>query len=142
MILVILLIYIMDSRITKSVAAQKTAVPVVDTAANKPEVKETFVSDITEEEEPELDWADISKTVSLDPSIKDSHKKYISNTRQYSSGANFTSISDDNTSGIFTNFLGFSRPKYVPIGEGARQVPDIDSEVLKRNKHLSFQSDY
>ncbi len=90
----------------------------------------------------EKDYNEIIAEVSLDPSIADSHNQYVANVRQFSSGANFSAISDDNTSPIFTNFIGFSRPQYVEVDETARQVPDIDTSVLKRNKRLAFTNDY
>ncbi len=77
----------------------------------------------------------------LDPSIIHSHNKYTQNTRQYSSGANFSAISDDNVSPMQTNFLGFSRPRYVEVDPTARQVPDYDEHTLKRNKRMTFVSD-
>jgi len=78
-------------------------------------------------------WDDIVQQQSIDPGVMQSHQQYVANVRNYSSGPSFTQIADDNTSPIFTNFLGFYRPTYVPVGTSARQVPDIDTEVLKRN---------
>lgn len=90
------------------------------------------------EEKLPTNWNEQIKNMDLDPSISKSHNKYVSNIRQYSSGANFTSIADDNTSPMYTNFVGFSRPRHVPIDPTARQVPDIDENVFKRNKHMYF----
>lgn len=87
----------------------------------------------------ELDWNTVLVETSLDPAIKDSHLKYVSTTRQYSSGSNFTSVNDDNTSDMYTNFLGFSRPRYIPVDPTARQVPGHDETVLKRNKHMFWR---
>ena len=88
------------------------------------------------------DWNDVISDISLDPGVKESHAAYNANVRQFSSGANFSAVSDDNTSPIFTNFIGFSRPQYVEIDSTARQIPDIDTTVLKRNKRLTFKNDY
>ncbi len=103
-------------------------------------VPEKFEETKTTPQKPpeEASWNDILVKKSVDPDVVDSHAKYIANTRQFSSGANFASVADDNNSGVFTNFLGFSRPKFVAIDPTARQVPDVDMEVLKRNKHLRW----
>lgn len=127
LIVAIILIYYLETRSHKVVAK-------LETFAEAPKPKPSAPQ--------ERSWNDIVQDKSLDPSIKDSHANYVANVRQYSSGANFTSVADDNTSGIFTNFLGFQRPRYVPIDPSARQIPDIDNEVLKRNKHMTFKSDY
>lgn len=78
-------------------------------------------------------WGEIVAEKSIDPGIIASHADYTANVRNYSTGAGFTQVADDNTSSIFTNFLGFYRPSYVPVGTTARQVPDVDIDVLKRN---------
>ena len=78
-------------------------------------------------------WDDSIQQSSIDPGVVASHQNYVANVRNYSSGPSFTQVADDNTSPIYTNFLGFYRPTYVPVGTTARQVPDIDEDVLKRN---------
>lgn len=108
----------------------------------QPKKKESYQQNVLLPLVEEKSWNEVIQDKSLEPSIKDSHADYITNTRQYSSGANFTSVADDNTSGIFTNFLGFSRPKYVDIDPTATQIPDVDHTVLKRNKHITFTNDY
>ena len=90
----------------------------------------------------DVDWNVVSQDISLDPGIIKSQRKYVANVREFGTGANFTDVADDNNSDIFTNFLGFSRPRYVKILPGARQIPDVDTSVLKRNKRLAFISDY
>jgi uncharacterized protein YacL len=87
-------------------------------------------------------WNDVISKISLEPSVVDSHNSYIANVRQFSSGANFSAVADDNTSPIFTNFIGFSRPQFVDIDPTARQIPDVDINVLKRNKRITFTNDY
>jgi hypothetical protein len=109
---------------------------VVDTAEEK------IVSDITDEETfVSNNWQGSMANYNLEPSIVQSHDKYVQNVRQYSSGANFSAISDDNVSPMQTNFIGFSRPRFVDIDPTARQVPDYDHTTLKRNKHMVFVSD-
>lgn len=78
-------------------------------------------------------WTDVIQT-SLDPSTFSNHAEFVKDVRRFSSGANFTSVSDDNTNADFVNFRGLRRPEHVPIGPTARQVPDIDETVLMRNK--------
>ena len=90
---------------------------------------------------PEASWSDVAAGMSVEQSVVDSHRQYIANVDKYSSGANFTSVADDNTSGVFTNFLGFSRPYYVEVDPTARQVPSHDTSVFKRNKHMYFGSE-
>jgi hypothetical protein len=89
----------------------------------------------------DITYDDVMKKKSLEDSVVDSHRQYVANTRQFSSGANFTSVADDNNSTLFTNFLGFVRPYKVDILPGARQIPDIDDSVFARNKHMYFKSD-
>lgn len=83
--------------------------------------------------EGEVPWTDVIKT-SLDPSTFTNHEEFVKDVRRFSSGANFTSVTDDNTNIDFVNFRGLRRPEHVPIGATARQVPDIDETVLMRNK--------
>ncbi len=90
----------------------------------------------------ERNWKGFVADASLDPSVLSSHNKYVANVRQYSSGANFSAIADDNISPLQTNFLGFSRPQYVEVDPTARQVPDIDTTTLKRNRRVTFTNDY
>ena len=107
--------------------------------------KEVSVSKEETVEDPETfvsnNWQGLMANSNLDPSIIQSHDKYVQNVRQYSSGANFSAISDDNVSPMQTNFIGFSRPRFVEIDPTARQVPDYDHTTLKRNKHMIFVSD-
>jgi len=63
---------------------------------------------------------------------------FVKDVRRFSSGANFTSVTDDNTNLAFVNFRGLRRPEHVPIGPDARQQPDIDESVLSRNRPLRF----
>jgi hypothetical protein len=76
----------------------------------------------------------------IDPSTFVNHMDYVKDVRRFSSGANFTSVTDDNTNIDFTNFRGLRRPQAIPnmIGASARQVPDIDENVLLRNKDLRW----
>lgn len=83
-------------------------------------------------------WGEIIKASELDPSTFVNHREFVKDVRRFSSGANFTSVADDNTSSDFTNFVGLVRPSHVPIGETARQQPDVDQSVLQRNKRISW----
>lgn len=81
-------------------------------------------------------WDEVLKTTELDPATFANHQDFVKDVRRFSSGANFTSVTDDNTNLAFTNFVGLRRPQQVDIGASARQQPDIDQSVLKRNKPL------
>jgi hypothetical protein len=83
-------------------------------------------------------WDEIIQATELDPSTFSSQAEYVKGVRRFSSGANFTSVTDDNTNSAFTNFVGLQRPQHVPIGSTARQIPDIDENVLQRNHQLRF----
>jgi hypothetical protein len=67
---------------------------------------------------------------------------FVKDVRRFSSGANFTAVTDDNTNTAFTNFVGLRRPEHVQIGSSARQVPDVDESVLQRNKNIRWNSVY
>jgi hypothetical protein len=86
----------------------------------------------------EQPWQEVVKATELDPSTFANHNEFVKDVRRYSSGANFTSVQDDNTNSAFTNFVGLRRPSHVPIGSTARQQPDIDQGVLSRNKRFAF----
>lgn len=105
---------------------------IIESNEETPEEPETFVSN---------NWQGLMANANLDPSIIQSHDKYVQNVRQYSSGANFSAISDDNVSPMQTNYIGFTRPRFVEIDPTARQIPDYDHTTLKRNKHMVFVSD-
>lgn len=81
-------------------------------------------------------WSEVLAVTEVDPAIHASHMDFVKDVRRYSSGANFTSVTDDNTNIDFTNFRGLQRPTAIEhqIGESARQTPDIDETVLTRNK--------
>lgn len=83
-------------------------------------------------------WTESLKDSEIDESTLDSHRSFVEDATRFSSGANFTSINDDNTNSAFTNFQGLRRPQHVPIGAGARSIPDIDENVLQRNKPFIF----
>lgn len=83
-------------------------------------------------------WNDVLKTTELDPATFANHQDFVKDVRRFSSGANFTSVTDDNTNSAFTNFVGLRRPQQVDIGASARQQPDIDQSVLKRNQPLRW----
>jgi hypothetical protein len=83
-------------------------------------------------------WDEALKASELDPSTFANHMDFVKDVRRFSSGANFTSVTDDNTNIDFTNFRGLRRPEHVPIGASARQVPDIDESVLQRNRPLRW----
>jgi hypothetical protein len=83
-------------------------------------------------------WDAVLQATELDPSVYVNHLDFVKDVRRFSSGANFTSVADDNTSIDFTNYRGLRRPAHVPIGKSARQTPDIDETVLQRNKDLRW----
>lgn len=83
-------------------------------------------------------WMDIIKDNELDPSVEKNHDAFVRDITRFSSGANFTSVSDDNTNSAFTNWVGLRRPSHVNIGASARQIPDIDETILQRNKPFRF----
>lgn len=85
-------------------------------------------------------WTDVAAASELDPATFTNHQNFVKDVRRFSSGANFTSVTDDNTNLDFVNFVGLRRPEHVHIGAGARQIPDIDESVLKRNKPFRWNS--
>lgn len=87
-----------------------------------------------------LPWDEVIQTSELDPSTFINHQEFVKDVRRFSSGANFTSVTDDNTNLAFTNFIGLRRPEHVNIGDGARQIPDVDTDVLKRSKVFRWNS--
>jgi hypothetical protein len=86
----------------------------------------------------DVPWDEVLQATELDPSTFVNHMDFVKDVRRFSSGANFTSVTDDNTNIDFTNFQGLRRPSHVPIGASARQQPDIDETVLQRNRELRF----
>lgn len=100
-----------------------------ETALQTPVTKENFAEKKNEGKA----WDEVIKDFALDPEIIASQKNYANQKQIYSTGPSFTMVADDNTSPYFTNFVGFYRPEYVPVGETARSIPDVDTEVLKRN---------
>jgi len=84
----------------------------------------------------DLPWTEMIKTTDLDGSVHINHNQFVADVRRFSSGANFTSVSDDNTNAAFTNFVGLRRPQHVDILPDARQQPDVDQDVLARNRPL------
>ena len=88
--------------------------------------------------DPAKTWTEDIKTVDLDPSVAENHSRFVDDAMRFSSGANFTSVADDNTNLAFVNFLGLRRPSHVNIGKDARQIPDVDETVLTRNKPFRF----
>ena len=107
----------------------------------KPEKFESAPQEIQVSEPAAKDWNDISADMTLEKGIIDSHNQYIAETRQFSSGANFSSIADDNNSALSTNYLGLVRPHYIPVRKTATQVSDFDEKIFKRNKHMYFKTD-
>lgn len=84
----------------------------------------------------DLPWTEMIKTTDLDGSVHNNHNQFVADVRRFSSGANFTSVADDNTNAAFSNFVGLRRPQHVEILPDARQQPDVDQDVLARNKPL------
>lgn len=87
-----------------------------------------------------LPWDEVLQVSELDPSTFENHADFVKDVRRFSSGANFTSVTDDNTNSAFTNFIGLRRPQHVDIGATARQIPDVDEDVLQRSKVFRWNS--
>lgn len=87
---------------------------------------------------PDNEWMELVKKMELDPSVVENHAEFVRDATRFSSGANFTSVADDNTNFAFVNFQGLRRPSHVNVGASARQVPDIDETVLQRQKPFRF----
>lgn len=88
----------------------------------------------------QLPWDEVIQFTELDPGTMTAHKEFVKDVRRFSSGANFTSVTDDNTNLAFVNFQGLRRPEHVKIGSGSRQIPDVDETVLQRNKVFRWNS--
>ena len=88
--------------------------------------------------QPKMSWSEHIAYTDIDPSVHKSHAEFVNETSRWSSGAGFTSTTDDNTNLAFTNYVGLNKPSHVPIGASARQVPDIDESVLMRNDRLRW----
>lgn len=86
----------------------------------------------------EMPWDEMIKVTDLDGSVHINHNSFVADVRRFSSGANFTSVADDNTNAAFTNFVGLQRPRPVAILPDARQQPDVDQDVLERNVQLRW----
>lgn len=84
-----------------------------------------------------LPWDEVIKATELDPATFINQQEFVKDVRIFSSGANFTSVSDSDNSNVFVNFVGLARPQaYIGmIGGSARQVPDVDESVLARNMY-------
>lgn len=121
-IVVIALIYLIYYREPKAVVPSPLPPSAPTSTTVTPSDEESFI-----------DWDESILNNSVDKGVVASHAKYVANVRDFSNGASFTQTSDDNTSSIFTNYIGFYRPTYVEVGTTARQVPDVDTTVLKRN---------
>lgn len=89
---------------------------------------------------PDYSWNDVITQTEIDPGVMENHAAFVNDVRRFSSGANFTSVADDNNNQAYTNFIGLNRPQHVNIGADARQQPDVDESVLKRNTYLRWGS--
>jgi len=87
----------------------------------------------------DMPWGEMIKVTDLDGSVHINHNSFVADVRRFSSGANFTSVADDNTNDAFTNFVGLQRPQHVAILPDARQQPDVDQDVLARNTQLRWR---
>jgi hypothetical protein len=86
----------------------------------------------------DMPWTEYLAATQVDSAMQDSHMNYVADVRRFSSGANFTSVADDNGSPFFTDFRGLRRPEHVPIGDTVRTLPDVDTSVLQRNGPKGF----
>lgn len=89
-----------------------------------------------------ISWDENIKITELDPATFINQQQFVKDVRRFSSGANFTSVTDDNTNLDFVNFVGLRRNEAIPgmIGATARQIPDIDENVLTRTKVFRWNS--
>jgi hypothetical protein len=83
-------------------------------------------------------WSDVLAATELDASVHENQREFTADVRRFSSGANFTSIADDNRDTYSMSWLGLRRPQAVHIGEDARQVPDVNTDIFKRNRDLRW----
>ncbi len=86
----------------------------------------------------QVPWDEVMQASEIDPSSYVNHAAFVADTRNFSSGANFTEKDDSNNSFAFVNFIGLRRPQHVEIGASARQQQDLDVSVLKRNRPFLF----
>lgn len=84
-------------------------------------------------------WSSYARDIDVEPVVQLNHQDFVKNTRNFSNGAAFTTVSSDNTNLAFTNFVGLRRNVHVPIGPDARQQPDIDASVLQRNERRKLK---
>lgn len=81
-------------------------------------------------------WGQWIQEDELDPSVSKNHKEFTENIQRFYTGASFTTVDEDNRTVASTNFVGLRRPKNVSVGSAVRQMPDVDEDVLKRNKRF------
>lgn len=86
----------------------------------------------------QVPWDEVMQASELDPSTFVNHQDFVKDVRNFSSGAAFTDKDRSNESFAFVNFIGLRRPEHVEIGASARQQPDLDTSVLKRNRPFIF----
>ena len=80
-------------------------------------------------------WEEHLANSTISPEDKARHvESMVKQVPIFSGGASYSIVEPDNTSPSFTNYVGLFRPAYVPILDGQRQVVDIDTEQLKKNK--------
>jgi hypothetical protein len=85
------------------------------------------------------DWGKELLETQITPELKARHQRDMVNvTPIFGSGAGYSQVADDNNNPAFTNWIGLSRPSYVPILPGARTIPDIDIDVMKRMNSVSW----
>jgi hypothetical protein len=145
LIIIVLLFIFRDQLLAKFNELKSTEVPVTKTEhLNDPKITEMNPPDQVSQTLDALGytadapWDEVLQATELDPSTYVNHMDFVKDVRRFSSGANFTSVTDDNTNLAFTNFVGLRRPEHVPIGPDARQQPDIDETVLQRNRNLRW----
>lgn len=136
-VLIIIILYRLPSMLGHSEKATPAPVAPAPVAAPTPPPAPITVP-ASPSNKPITSWSDVLAQTEIDPGTIQSHQDFVKDVKRFSSGANFTSVTDDNTSDFFVNFRGLRRPQHVPIGVDARQVPDVDETVLMRNKDFRW----
>lgn len=86
----------------------------------------------------ELPWQEAIKLSVLDPSVRENHNRFAADVARYSSGAAFTSVNDSLMDWASANWVGFSRPRYVPRRKGLLQAISQDERIYYQNRPISW----
>lgn len=106
-----------------------------ESSINSPIYYNDLPTSIQKNNKHQENWEEYLANQTLAPTDRARHREsMIKQQPIFSSGAGYSIVEPDNTSPTFTNFVGLHRPEYIPIGDGQRQVIDIDPDQLKKNK--------